>query len=128
MLRACVLDFKVKWDEYLPLYEFAYNNSYHSSIGMAPFEALLGRRCRTTVCWEEVGVHSFHGPAIVGETSVKIRLIQECLKVARSRQKSYANTRRRDVQFKEGDKVFWKVSLVKGVGTRWASWIGLQNF
>jgi len=50
MLRACVLDFKTQWDETLPLCEFAYNNSYHSSIGMAPFEALYGRRCRTLVC------------------------------------------------------------------------------
>ena len=114
MLRACVLDFKVQWDEYLPLCEFAYNNSYHSSIGMAPFEALYGRRCRTPVCWEEVGVRSFHGPTIVGETSDKIKLIQERLKVARSRQKSYADTRRRDLQFKEGDKVFLKGSPTRG--------------
>ena len=81
---------------------------------MAPFEALYGRRCRTPVCWEEVGVRSFHGPTIVGETSDKIKLIQERLKVARSRQKSYADTRRRDLQFKEGDKVFLKVSPVRG--------------
>ena len=105
MLHACVLNFKVQWDEYLPLCAFPYNNSYHSSIGMAPFEALYGRRCRTPICWEEVGVHSFHGPTIVGETSDKIKLIQERLKVARSRQKSYADTHRRHLQFKEGDKV-----------------------
>ncbi|XXG53358.1 hypothetical protein AAC387_Pa03g1460 [Persea americana] len=109
MLRACVLDFKAQWDEYLPLCEFAYNNSYHSSIGMAPFEALYGRRCRTPVCWEEVGVRSFHGPTIVGETSDKINLILERLKVARSRQKSYANTRRRELQFKE--EVFQKLTM-----------------
>ncbi|XXG47248.1 hypothetical protein AAC387_Pa02g1922 [Persea americana] len=114
MLRAYVLDFKVQWDEYLPLCEFAYNNSYHSNIGMAPFKALYSRRCRTTVCWEEVGVRSLHGPTIVGETSDKIKLIQERLKVARSRKKSYADTRRRDLQFKEGDKVFLKVSPVGG--------------
>ena len=93
MLNACVLGFKVQWDEYLPLCEFAYNNSYHSSIGMAPFEALYGRRCRTPICWEEVGERSFHGPTIVGETSDKVKLIQERLKVAQSRQKSYADTR-----------------------------------
>ena len=97
MLRACVLDFKVQWDEYLPLCEFAYNNSYHSSTGMAPFEALYGRRCRTPVCWEEIGERSFHGLTIVGETSDKVKLIQECLRVAWSRQKSYADTRRRDL-------------------------------
>ena len=82
MLRACVLDFKVQWDECLPLCEFAYNNSYHSSIGMSPFEALYGRRCRTPVCWEEVGTRSFHGPTIVGETSDKVKLIHERLKIA----------------------------------------------
>ena len=93
MLRACVLDFKVQWDECLPLCEFSYNNRYHSSIGMAPFEALYGRRCRTPICWEEVGVRSFHEPTIVKETSDKIMLIQEWLKVTRSRQKNYADTR-----------------------------------
>ena len=91
MLRACVLDFKTQWDESLPLYEFAYNNSYHSSIGMVPFEALYGRRCRTPVCWEEIGECSFHGPTLIGETNEKVKLIHECLKVARSRRKSYAD-------------------------------------
>lgn len=114
MLRTCVLDFKVQWDECLLLCESAYNNSYYSSIGMAPFEALYGRRCRTLVCWEEVSVRNFHGPTIVGETSDKFKLIQERLKVARSRQKSYADTRRRELQFQVGDKVFLKVSPVRG--------------
>ena len=114
MLCAFVLDFKVQWDEYSPLCEFTYNNSYYSSIGMAPFEVLYGRRCRTPICWEEVGVRSFDGPMIVWQTSDKIKLIQERLKVARSKHRSYADTRRRDLQFKEGDKVFLKVSLVRG--------------
>ena len=55
MLRACVIDFKRSWSDYLALIEFAYNNSYQGSIGMAPFEALYGRKCRTPVCWTEVG-------------------------------------------------------------------------
>ena len=114
MLHACVLDFKFQWDEYLSLCEFAYNNSYHSSIGMAHFKAFYGRRYRTPVCCEKVGVRSFHRPTIVGETSDKIKLIQERLKVTRSRQKIYADTHRRDLQFKEGDKVFLKVSPVRG--------------
>ncbi|KAJ8774323.1 hypothetical protein K2173_011195 [Erythroxylum novogranatense] len=59
MLRACVMDFKGAWDEHLPLVEFAYNNSYHSSIQMAPYEALYGRRCRTPICWDDVGVMRF---------------------------------------------------------------------
>ncbi|WMV24685.1 hypothetical protein MTR67_018070 [Solanum verrucosum] len=57
MLRACVIDFKGNWDDHLPLIEFAYNNSYHSSIAMAPFEALYGRRCRSPVGWFELVSH-----------------------------------------------------------------------
>ena len=55
MLRACALTYSQKWDECLPLAEFAYNNSYQESIKMAPFEALYGRRCRTPLNWSEVG-------------------------------------------------------------------------
>ena len=55
MLRACSLDFKGSWDDHLPLVEFAYNNSYHSSIGMSPYEALYGRKCRSPLVWDEVG-------------------------------------------------------------------------
>jgi len=54
MLRACTLEYFGSWDHNLPLVEFAYNNNYHSSIDMAPYEALYGRRCRTPVCWNEV--------------------------------------------------------------------------
>ena len=54
MLRACALDFKSAWDEQLPLIEFSYNNIYHAIIGMAPYEALHGRRCRTLLCWREI--------------------------------------------------------------------------
>ena len=62
MLRACVLEFKGSWDRHLPLMEFAYNNSYQSSIEMAPYEALYGRKCRTPLCWDEVGERKFSGP------------------------------------------------------------------
>ena len=115
MLRACVLDFESSWETHLPLIEFAYNNSYHSSIGMAPFEALYGRKCRTPVCWEEVGERSFHGPSLIGETSDKVKLIHERLKTSVSRQKRYADVRRRELQFEVGDKVFLKVSPVRGI-------------
>ncbi|GKA52132.1 putative reverse transcriptase domain-containing protein [Tanacetum coccineum] len=54
MLRACVIDFGNGWDRHLPLIEFSYNNSYHTSIKAAPFEALYGRKCRSPVCWAEV--------------------------------------------------------------------------
>ncbi|WMV09889.1 hypothetical protein MTR67_003274 [Solanum verrucosum] len=88
MLRVCVIDFKGNWDDHLPLIEFAYNNSHHSSISMAPFEALYGRRRRSPVGWFEV---------------------------AQSRQKSYAYARRWDLEFEIGDWVYLKISPMKGV-------------
>ena len=114
MLRACVLDYKAEWDQDLALCEFAYNNSFHTSICMAPFEALYGRRCRTQVCWEEVGVISFHGPTIIGETSANVKLGYDQFKIAQSMQKSYADHRHRDLKFKVGDMVFLKVSPMTG--------------
>ncbi|RVW68328.1 hypothetical protein CK203_061291 [Vitis vinifera] len=69
MLRACVLDFGGNWADYLPLAEFAYNNSYQSSIGMAPYEALYGRPCRSPLCWIEMGESRLLGPEIVQETT-----------------------------------------------------------
>ena len=100
---------------HLSLMKFAYNNSYQSSISMAPFEALYGRKCRTPVCWDEVGERRLIGPGLVQTTLDKIHIVRDRLKIARDRQKSYANKRRRDLQFKVGDRVFLKVSPWKGV-------------
>ncbi|GJV92683.1 putative reverse transcriptase domain-containing protein [Tanacetum coccineum] len=91
MLRTCVLDFGKSWDRHLPLVEFSYNNSYHTSIKAAPFEALYGRKCRSPVCWEKVRDAQLTGPAIIHETTEKI------------------------VQIKIGDRVMLKVSPWKGV-------------
>ncbi|KAM0058195.1 putative nucleotidyltransferase, Ribonuclease H [Helianthus debilis subsp. tardiflorus] len=115
MLRACVIDLGGSWDDHLPLIEFSYNNSYHTSIQAAPFEALYGRRCRTPVCWAEVGEAQLSGPDIVLETTDKIIQIRDRLKAARDRQKSYADGKRRSLRFKIGDKVLLKVSPWKGV-------------
>ncbi|KAJ0576059.1 putative nucleotidyltransferase, Ribonuclease H [Helianthus annuus] len=115
MLRACVIDFGCNWDNHLPLIEFSYNNSYHSSIEVAPFEALYGRKCRTPVCWAEIGESQLSGPEIVQETTDKIIQIKERLKTARDRQKSYADNRRKPLEFQVGDKVLLKVSPWKGV-------------
>ncbi|KAL0553699.1 hypothetical protein IC582_007602 [Cucumis melo] len=82
MLSACVLQFKGYWDAHLSLMEFAYNNSFHSSIGMAPYEALYGRRCRTPVCWDEVGERKLVGPELVQTTSENVKIIRERLKIA----------------------------------------------
>ena len=108
MLRACVMEFKGSWDNYLAFIEFAYNNSYQSSIGMAPYEALYGRKCRTPICWDEVGERRLIGLEIVQHTTEKVNMIRERLKIARDRQKSYADNRRRDLQFEIGDQVFFK--------------------
>ncbi|GJY34187.1 putative reverse transcriptase domain-containing protein [Tanacetum coccineum] len=115
MLRACVMDFGGSWDTHLPLVEFSYNNSYHASIKCAPFEALYGRKCRSPVIWTEVGESQLIGPEIMQETTEKIFQIKERLKTARSRQKSYADKRRKPLEFKVGDRVLLKVSPWKGV-------------
>ncbi|WMV54862.1 hypothetical protein MTR67_048247 [Solanum verrucosum] len=114
MLRACVIDFKGNWDDHLPLIEFAYNNSYHSSISMAPFEALYGRRCRSSVGWFEVGEIAPIGPELVYEAIEKVRLIRERLRTAQSWQKSYADVRRRDLEFEVNDWVYLKILPMKG--------------
>ena len=84
MLRACVLDFKESWEKYLSLVEFAYNNSYHSSIKLAPYEALYGRKCRYLLCWEKVGGRKLLEPKIIQMTSEKIDLIRKRLQTAQS--------------------------------------------
>ena len=82
MLRSCVLQFKGHWNEYLPLSEFTYNNSYHSSIEMSPYEALYGKQCRTPFCWNEAGERKLLGPEIVQTTVNKVNVIRAKLKVA----------------------------------------------
>ncbi|KAI3685864.1 hypothetical protein L6452_35125 [Arctium lappa] len=115
MLRSCVIDFGGNWDSHLPLVGFAYKNSYHSSIGMAPFEALYGRKFRTLVCWLEAGEKQFAGPEIVQETADKVKCIRERLKAAQDRQKSYADKKKRPMEFQVGDRVLLKVSPWKGI-------------
>ncbi|GJZ39016.1 putative reverse transcriptase domain-containing protein [Tanacetum coccineum] len=110
MLRACVIDFGNGWDRHLPLVEFSYNNSYHTSIKAAPFEALYGRKCRSPVCWAEVGEAQLTGPEIIHETTEKIFKIRDRMQAARDRQKSYADKRRRPLEFEVGDKVMLKVA------------------
>nr|GFB75837.1 reverse transcriptase domain-containing protein [Tanacetum cinerariifolium] len=110
MLRACVIDFGSRWDKHLPLAEFSYNNSYHASIKAAPFEALYGRKCRSHVCWSEVGDAQLTRPEMIRETTEIIVQIKNRLLAARSRQKSYADVKRKPLEFEVGDKVMLKVS------------------
>ncbi|GJR41822.1 putative reverse transcriptase domain-containing protein [Tanacetum coccineum] len=95
MLRACVIDFGNGWVKYLPLVKFSYNNSYHASIKATPFEALYGRKCQ--------------------ETTEKTIKVKQRMQAARDRQKSYADLKRKPMEFEVGDKVMLKVSPWKGV-------------
>ena len=120
MLRACVIDFGKSWDTHLPLIEFSYNNSYHSSIKFAPFEALYGNKYRSPLCWAEVGDtqlargqtqnNALTGPEIIRETTEKIIQIRARLQSSRDRKKSYADKRRKPLEFQVGDRVLLKVS------------------
>ncbi|GKF57403.1 hypothetical protein Tco_0170940 [Tanacetum coccineum] len=95
--------------------EFSYNNIYHTSIKAAPFEAFYGRKCRSPICWVEVGDSQLTGPKIVHETTKKIIQIKKRIQAARDTQKSYADRRRKPLEFEVGDKVMLKVSPWKGV-------------
>ncbi|GJW16358.1 putative reverse transcriptase domain-containing protein [Tanacetum coccineum] len=115
MLRACVIDFGGSWGVHLPLVEFSYNNSYHSSIRCAPFEALYRRKYRSPVLWAKIRESSLIGPELVQEITNKVVLIKVKLKAARDRQKSNADDRRKPLEFEVGDRVMLKVSPWKGV-------------
>ncbi|GJW79733.1 putative reverse transcriptase domain-containing protein [Tanacetum coccineum] len=115
MLRACAIDFGKGWVDHLSLVEFSYNNSYHASIKAAPFEALYGRKFRSLVCWTEVRKAQILGPELIQETTEKIVQIKQKMQAARDRQKSYADKKRKPMDFQVGDKVMLKVSPWKGV-------------
>nr|KYP62559.1 Retrotransposable element Tf2 [Cajanus cajan] len=110
LLRACVLDHLGSWEEVLPLVEFMYNNSFHASIRMVSFKALYGKRCRTPLCWYQDGESVVVGLKLILQTTEKVKLIQERIKTAQSRQKSYADKRRKPLEFVEGEHVFLKVT------------------
>jgi hypothetical protein len=115
MLRACALKHGGNWDKSLPYAEFSYNNRYQASLKMSPFEALYGRKCRTPLYWYQTGERQFFGPEIIQEAEEQVWHIMENLGTAQSRQKSYVDTRRRLLEFKEGDHVYLKVSPIQGM-------------
>jgi hypothetical protein len=115
MLRACALKHGGSWDKSLPYTEFSYNNSYEASLKMSPFEALYGRKCRTPLYWDQTGERQLFGPEIIQEAEEQVQKIRENLRTEQSRQKSYADTRRRQLEFKEGDYVYLKVSPLWGM-------------
>jgi ribosomal protein L21E len=115
MLRLCVLDFKGNWIRYLPLVEFAYNNSFQATIGMAPFKALYGQKCRSSLYWDDVGERQLLCPKIVQDMKEKITPIRKRMLTAQSRQKSYADMHHRKLEFMVGDLVYLKVSPMMNV-------------
>src|SRR3954462_5710284 len=129
MLRSCIVDFGETWEDHLPIVEFAYNNSFQARIGMAPFEALYGRPCRSPLCWvdagesttarsridEDTGEVVLLGPELITETTEKIALIRQRLRAAQDRQKAYADKERREVTFEVGDMAFLKVFTHRGL-------------
>ncbi|WVZ90266.1 hypothetical protein U9M48_036580 [Paspalum notatum var. saurae] len=108
MLRACALTYSTKWDECLPLAEFAYNNSYQKSLEMAPFEALYGRKCRTPLNWSKPGERVTFGPDLVTQAEEQVKFIY--------------NKRRRPLVFEKDDHVYLRVSPMKGV-----HWFGVKG-
>nr|GEZ64811.1 putative reverse transcriptase domain-containing protein [Tanacetum cinerariifolium] len=115
MLHACAIDFEKGWVNHLPLVEFSYNNSYHASTKASPFEALIGRKYRSPICWTEVGEPQILGPELIQETTEKIVKIKQRMQATRDRHKSYADLKRKPMEFQVGDKVMLKVSPWKGV-------------
>jgi hypothetical protein len=115
MLRACALQYGTSWDKNLPYAEFSYNNNYQEILKMAPFELLCGRRCQTLLFWSETRERKVFGPDILQEAEKQVRMVRENLRVAQSRQKSYADHRRRELSFEVGDFVYLKVSPMRGL-------------
>jgi hypothetical protein len=115
ILRACVISSKGSWEKWLPLAEFSYNNSYQESIKMAPFKALYGRKCRTPLNWVEAGERRYYGIDFVEQAGEQVRTIKIHRAAAQSRQKSYANRRKKPIEFEVGNFVYLKVSPMKSV-------------
>jgi hypothetical protein len=112
MLRACALQDKLGWDKRLPYAELSYNNSYQASLKMSPFQALYGWNYRTLLHWDQPSERQVFGLDILLEAEENIRMVQENLKTAQSRQRSYADTRRRELSFEVGDYVYLKASPI----------------
>ncbi|GJS84220.1 putative reverse transcriptase domain-containing protein [Tanacetum coccineum] len=116
MLRALRIDYCKGWVKHLPLAEFSYNNSYHASIKAAPYEAFYGQKCRSPLCWAEVGEAQLTGPELIQETTEKIILVKQKMLAYYSRsQKSYAGRKAKAKEFEVGDRVMLKSHTWKGV-------------
>jgi hypothetical protein len=110
-----VIEYPRSWDKNLPWAEFSYNNNYQESLKMAPFEVLYGCQCRTPLNWIEPGEKMIFGPDLVEEAEMIVSRIQDNLRAVKSCQESYANKRRRPLEFAISDPVHLKVSPMKGM-------------
>nr|GEV41294.1 putative reverse transcriptase domain-containing protein [Tanacetum cinerariifolium] len=115
MLCACAIDFGKGWVNHLSLVEFSYNNSYYASIKAVPFKALYGRKCRSPICWIEVGEAQLLGLELIQETTKKIIQIKQRKQSAHDLQKSYTDLKHKPMEFQIRDRVMLKVSPWKGV-------------
>jgi hypothetical protein len=115
MLMACALKYWKSWHHSLLYAEFSYNNNYQASLKMSPFEFLYGRLCRTPLFWNETGESQVFRPDVLKNAEKQVRIVRDNLKVAQSRQKHYANNRKRDLAFEVGDFVYLKVSPMRGL-------------
>src|SRR3954468_16941622 len=113
MMRACLISFGMKWEEFLPYAEFSYNNSYQESLQAEPFELLYGRKSRTPLNWSETGERQLFGPDVIQEAEDRVQIVREHLKVAQSRQKAYYDKRHRGVAFQVGDWAYLRVSPLR---------------
>ena len=116
LLRTCILDHLGAWDEVLPLIKFTYNNNFHASIGMALYEALYGRRCKTPLCWYQDGEAALVRPELLEQTTEKVRMVRNRMQASQSRQKAYTDRKRIPLEFAAGDHVFMRVTRTMGVG------------
>jgi hypothetical protein len=114
MLRACVLTYVKNWEDSLAFAEFSYNNGYHTSLKKTHFEVLFGRKCHTPLMWSEVGDRVIESPDFIKAAEEKMAEVHENLRIAQSRQKSYADERRRKLKFDVRDHVYLKVSQSVG--------------
>ena len=113
MLRMYVMDQQSHWEKYLPLDEFTYNNSYHSSIGMPPFETFYGRPCRTPLSWDRLEDRVIIGLELIHEMEKQVRKIRQRLKEVQDKQKSYADAHKTNRRYEVGDQVFIRIKLNK---------------
>jgi hypothetical protein len=115
MLRACALQYGRSWDKSLSYAEFSYNNSYQESLKMTPFEMLYGRMCRTPLFWSEARGRKVFRPDILQEAEKQVRMVKKNLRVMQSRQKNYADHRRRELSFEVGDFMYLNMSPMRGL-------------